>query len=568
MKKILVLSLLFVLIITLIPGTAAYASDDIRVLVNGSYIAFTAQQPIIVDGSTLVPLRGVFDALGFDVVWEAENQTVTLTAPDATKFSFKIGERAISVNSTTLLPRLQTIHMSVSAQIVNGSTLIPLRAVAETIGAEVNWNEQQRLITIIYDGRHNLSDNLSLITISTDGTTSSTRNNYMTGWDVRVPAVQTFVDSGGVISVMNLDNSVIHVFRPNGELMQSIKLHRELKEIGAFTRDREGNYYVFFAQDASEGAFNDRNMVLVKYSPNGSKLDEYRLSAQTHDEKWASGYSGVMRPFANGTCRIEVSGDMIAVYFGRIQFRGRDGQNHQASYGFILNKNTFERLSGRNMLTMPSAGHSWNQFILPVEGGFVFADHGDHGPRSFVFERVRSRGTNNQAEAFRFKGGMNQSGSVAYQNTFAEMGGLSKTSSGYIFIGASEKSNVIQSAHNDSRNLFVLTIAESFSTVSSPVWLTNYSDKEAQNVVAPKVVSIGINRHLILWEEYNTAARQVSATYMMVIDDSGNAVVPAQKLSGAQLNGYDTLRFNPDTDQVIWAVSHGDEIILYFLKPL
>ena len=89
----------------------------------------------------------------------------------------------------------------------------------------------------------------------------------------------------------------------------------------------------------------------------------------------------IREPFAAGTCRVELSGSMLAVYFARQMFDG-----HQASYGFILDKDTFERVDTGaatnaqrtgSRSQMPYVSHSFNQFILPIEGGFLFADHVD-----------------------------------------------------------------------------------------------------------------------------------------------------------------------------------------------
>jgi len=407
--------------------------------------------------------------------------------------------------------------------------------------------------------------NMKAVKIPSNVSPRNTKNNYLTGWNVSVPGVQTVVDGSGNICVLDAENAVIYEYSPEFELLRTIAIKKEFAEIGAFAKDKNGNYYVFHAKSVAEGAFDEQNMALVKYSPQGDKSDEYRLAAQTTDERWAPGYSGVKVPFANGTCRMEISGNMIAVYFGRTQFRGKDGVNHQASYGFILDIDNFQRLSGENSLRMPSAGHSWNQFVLPVPGGFVFADHGDHGPRCFAFERVGS-GQNSQNKSFGFKGGMNAASSVSYQHTFAEMGGLSKTGSGYIFLGAYEKNSVLQSAHNDSRNLFVLTMPENLSSVSDPIWLTDYTNKETENAAAPKIVNIGNGKHLVLWEKYNTVTRK-SSVYMAIIDDGGNMAEPPKELPGIYLNGYDALRYSPKTGLVYWAIGDGDGIVLYSLDP-
>lgn len=412
-----------------------------------------------------------------------------------------------------------------------------------------------------------LPPNMTATIISSNNSTKSTRNNYLTGWSVSVPSVQTIVDEIGNTSILDAENAKIYEYNSHSELLRTVTLNKEFETIGSFTKDKNGNYYVFYAQPVSEGAFNEQNMALIKYSSQGNKLNEYKLAAQTTDERWALGYSGVKVPFDSGTCRMEISGHMIAVYFGRIQFVAKDKLNHQASYGFILDIDNFQRLSGKDSLKMPSAGHSFNQFILPVSGGFIFADHGDHGPRSFAFERVGVSHQNEKNESFKFKGGMSAHSSVPYQYTFAEMGGLSKTDSGYLFLGAYEKSTALQSVINDSRNLFILTLSEDLSSVSSPVWLTNYTNKETENAVAPKIVNIGDNKHLVLWENYNTVTTE-SLTYMTVIDDRGNIITPTKELTGVYLNGYDSLRYNPKTRLVYWSISHGNEIILYSLNPL
>jgi len=44
-----------------------FTQDTISVTINGEAVSFTDQEPVIIDGRTLVPVRGVFEALGFDV---------------------------------------------------------------------------------------------------------------------------------------------------------------------------------------------------------------------------------------------------------------------------------------------------------------------------------------------------------------------------------------------------------------------------------------------------------------------------------------------------------------------
>jgi len=47
----------------------------------------------------------------------------------------------------------------------------------------------------------------------------------------------------------------------------------------------------------------------------------------------------------------------------------------------MFNVNTLELI----MIDSPYVSHSFNQFILPVKDGFLYANHGDAAPRSFTF---------------------------------------------------------------------------------------------------------------------------------------------------------------------------------------
>jgi len=119
---------------------AQAAQQEIRVTVDGRRINFSGQQPIIIDGRTLVPVRGVFEELGFLVSWDAATQTATLS--DANNHvTISIGNRTFTANGT--------VHnLEVPAQIINGSTMLPIRAVVESVGYQVNWNSGNSTVLI------------------------------------------------------------------------------------------------------------------------------------------------------------------------------------------------------------------------------------------------------------------------------------------------------------------------------------------------------------------------------------------------------------------------------------
>jgi len=66
------------MVATFLFATPAMASE-INVEVNQTQVVFTNAQPVIQNGSTLVPVRGVFEELGITITWDSQSNTGTLT---------------------------------------------------------------------------------------------------------------------------------------------------------------------------------------------------------------------------------------------------------------------------------------------------------------------------------------------------------------------------------------------------------------------------------------------------------------------------------------------------------
>ena len=120
--------------------TQVKTDDSIKVVVDGKEIIFTDQAPIIKNDRTMIPLRGVLETMGIDIVWNAEEQSITAERGDSYAL-FKIGE-------TTLKTAEGEITLDVAPEIINDRTMIPLRAVTELFGAEVTWDADTKTVTI------------------------------------------------------------------------------------------------------------------------------------------------------------------------------------------------------------------------------------------------------------------------------------------------------------------------------------------------------------------------------------------------------------------------------------
>ncbi len=120
------------------------SSDKISIYVNGSQV-YPDSDPVIINDRTMVPIRAVAEAMGFSVGWDAPNQCVTMTQGnfavqvmiDSTWITKYINGQVSEYGQTDVVP-----------QIINDRTYLPLRAVGEALGAEVNWDGSTRSVYI------------------------------------------------------------------------------------------------------------------------------------------------------------------------------------------------------------------------------------------------------------------------------------------------------------------------------------------------------------------------------------------------------------------------------------
>lgn len=119
---------------------AASAVGQIRVEVDGNYVHFNDTQPRMVDGRVLVPLRGVLEHMGANVFWDPSRRLVTARQGQR-DISLYIGQRSAMVDG-------RTVSLDVPAMIIGGSTMVPLRFMSESLGADVMWLSSSRTVRI------------------------------------------------------------------------------------------------------------------------------------------------------------------------------------------------------------------------------------------------------------------------------------------------------------------------------------------------------------------------------------------------------------------------------------
>lgn len=110
---------------------------------NEYEVLFDDAAPFIQHGTTLVPVRGVFEKLGATLEWDGATESVIAKRFDA-EIQLTVGKKEALVNG-------EVKELLVAPVNVNGRVHIPLRFVSEALGAEVDWDANTWTISIKSD---------------------------------------------------------------------------------------------------------------------------------------------------------------------------------------------------------------------------------------------------------------------------------------------------------------------------------------------------------------------------------------------------------------------------------
>lgn len=104
--------------------------------------------PRIENGRTLVPIRAIIEAMGGIVEWNAESpRLVKLLSTEAAATTFDI---EMTIGSTDIIVDGAEQFMDVAPVVINDRTMLPVRFVAENVGAEIAWLGSTQEIVIVF----------------------------------------------------------------------------------------------------------------------------------------------------------------------------------------------------------------------------------------------------------------------------------------------------------------------------------------------------------------------------------------------------------------------------------
>lgn len=200
MKKLLIgLTMIFSMAFT----ASVFADESISLTIDNKTIESDVA-PQIIDGRTMVPVRAIFEGVGAEVDWNSDTKTIT-----GSKNGINV---VMTLDSNKATVNGNEITMDCAPLIIEGRTLAPARYVAEAFGCKVNWDSENKTVSIatpIYSSEttteETTAETTREITTVTTETTTNPMYNYSTYYKPGTYAVGTDIPTGEYVVFANPD---------------------------------------------------------------------------------------------------------------------------------------------------------------------------------------------------------------------------------------------------------------------------------------------------------------------------------------------------------------------------
>lgn len=126
-----------------LPSCEEAKKNLVLVKVNDKYLQTyfgSGAEPFIDKGSTMIPLRAIADAFGFEVQWDKKEEKITLTKDSMTILMY-IGKSEMQVDG-------KAVNLEAAVPMIkNNVTFLPVRELAEILDIKVEWDKSTRTAT-------------------------------------------------------------------------------------------------------------------------------------------------------------------------------------------------------------------------------------------------------------------------------------------------------------------------------------------------------------------------------------------------------------------------------------
>ncbi len=527
MKRIPFLFLILVILMSSVTVVSA-ADSAIKVYLDGRLLTFDVK-PVIEDGRTMVPMRAIFETLKADVTWEAATRTITSKREGI--------EVTLHIDNPTAVINGQKITMDVPARIRDGSTLVPLRFVSESLKSTVAWNASEQVVRIYSYPEVSLVYAKTLNDLTTNdylyGNSFRVSNRYMYAESDRIHMLES---SSAGLSVTDYDLSF--------NLLTKTNIPMELPIFGGFHASRDGYYYVVYGEKNDEESDEKTVISVVKYDNNWNKVGQSDIKDVYISE-----------PFNASNLTMDDSKGLLAVHTARTRYRtAKDGLRHQSNISLLIDTNQMSVLSKGGQWPSNHVSHSFASYVRFDGERIVYVDHGDAYPRSIVLQTELAGRIEKKLDILKFPG------AIGANYTGATLGGFEVAGTNYLVVGSSNSVGDATEA-SGAQNLFLSVIPKTAGSSSEIKTrkLTDLPKQGTESIEETHISKINDNKFVIIWKQKD----EIDSTFYAVIDGEGNYLKDPTKLSGIPSPG----NMSPlvQGDNLMWYSLDGKQIGIYSL---
>lgn len=381
-------------------------------------------------------------------------------------------------------------------------------------------------------------------------------------WDTRYGKTPEIVvaERDGELDVLAQDYSssapnfvLLHIKSGDNKfhITQALTDIPKLDRIMGLSTDKDGNRY--YATGVSEeeqvnatypglNEYRSNIVRMVKLNADGDVLFNIDLDIDRH--AFDSEAQKLINPMTASSSRLLYGGGTVALVHARNgdPDPSIDNQRHQLIAQTFVNAQNGE-ITGVESIW---CSHSFDQRLL-FDGTEIIENYlGDAYPRQVVFSR------GGDAHAI-----INIKGATGENATWTQLGNMALIENdsryGYLSLYSTETTTATDDAINGSMNLALTRIhrtdnspdpsfdSQSFGSITNYMrWLTKYENNSNLHAQRPKLVPLGNDTYVVLWEQWlieenNGGWQNYNGTfqgvYGMVIDAQGDALVSATLLT-------------------------------------
>ena len=140
MKKLIAILLIGFMSIPMAVFATDTTQDIFTLKIDGEEVTFPDQQPYVRANKLYIPMRAVFEKLGFDISWDGETQTATAVKDDLT-IQIPVGNSQVTANGTSMTTG--------TTRLENDRTLIRQYVLRTALGYIISWDEEKNELSAL-----------------------------------------------------------------------------------------------------------------------------------------------------------------------------------------------------------------------------------------------------------------------------------------------------------------------------------------------------------------------------------------------------------------------------------